>query len=172
VLEHIVERYKPKKVLDVGTGMGLTARLLRSCGADVTTIGALREQRREFSLSFDDANELSYLLDKETFVSIREGLHSEGIRCIVGDTATTEFEEIGSVDLAFIDGAHGYSYVKNDSEKAFCLLTPGGVIVWHDYEKHWGGVWSYINGIRSHELLHFRNTSLVMAMRQNGEILA
>lgn len=35
-------------------------------------------------------------------------------------------------DLIFVDGGHSYSYVKNDTEKAFKLLAPGGVIVWDD----------------------------------------
>ena len=36
-------------------------------------------------------------------------------------------------DLIFIDGGHAYSIVKNDSEKAFKMLSSKGVIIWHDY---------------------------------------
>ena len=36
-------------------------------------------------------------------------------------------------DLVFVDGDHSYDFVKNDTEKAFELLKPGGAILWHDY---------------------------------------
>jgi predicted O-methyltransferase YrrM len=39
----------------------------------------------------------------------------------------------GKVDFQFIDAGHGYDNVLADSEKAFDLAAPGGVICWHDY---------------------------------------
>lgn len=36
-------------------------------------------------------------------------------------------------DFVFVDGDHSYEMVKNDTKKAFELLKPGGVIMWHDY---------------------------------------
>ena len=36
------------------------------------------------------------------------------------------------MDLVFVDGAHSYDYVKNDTEKGLEMLRPGGVIAWHD----------------------------------------
>ena len=42
-------------------------------------------------------------------------------------------EYIGKIDLIFIDGGHTYSVVKNDSEKAFSMLSKNGIILWHDY---------------------------------------
>ncbi len=38
----------------------------------------------------------------------------------------------GTMDLVFVDGAHTAEYVKNDSEKGWRMLRPGGVICWHD----------------------------------------
>ncbi|MDX6767755.1 MAG: class I SAM-dependent methyltransferase [Candidatus Methylacidiphilales bacterium] len=38
----------------------------------------------------------------------------------------------GSMDLVFVDGAHSYEYVKNDSKKGWEMLRPGGILVWHD----------------------------------------
>lgn len=49
------------------------------------------------------------------------------------DSATfDESPYLGSIDLAFVDGAHSYEYVKNDSEKAWRMLRSGGIIAWHD----------------------------------------
>ena len=38
----------------------------------------------------------------------------------------------GTMDLVFVDGAHTAEYVKNDSEKGWRMLRPGGVLCWHD----------------------------------------
>jgi len=36
------------------------------------------------------------------------------------------------MDLVFVDGYHSYEYVKNDTEKGWEMLRPGGIIAWHD----------------------------------------
>jgi hypothetical protein len=36
------------------------------------------------------------------------------------------------MDLIFVDGAHSYEYVKNDTVKGLEMLRPGGIIAWHD----------------------------------------
>ncbi len=39
----------------------------------------------------------------------------------------------GKMDLIFIDGSHAFSYVMSDSEKAFKMIAPNSIILWHDY---------------------------------------
>ena len=39
----------------------------------------------------------------------------------------------GQMDFVFVDGAHNTEYVRNDSEKGWRMLRPGGIIVWHDF---------------------------------------
>ena len=71
------------------------------------------------------------LLDRVTFLS--------------SDSAT--FDESayhGTIDLAFVDGAHSYEYVKSDSEKAWKMLRPGGIIAWHDCVSSHRDVVKYI----------------------------
>ena len=36
------------------------------------------------------------------------------------------------MDFIFVDGAHSYDYVKNDSQKAWQMLRSGGIVAWHD----------------------------------------
>lgn len=68
-----------------------------------------------------------------------------------GDSAFVDIDKITnghSIDFAFIDGCHSYSYCKNDTEMILSGLSPGGMIVWHDYGKAmWPGVTSYLNEI-------------------------
>ena len=38
-----------------------------------------------------------------------------------------------SIDLVFIDGNHAYKYVKLDIDVYWCKISPGGVMMGHDY---------------------------------------
>jgi len=44
----------------------------------------------------------------------------------------------GLCDLVFVDGAHAHSYVMSDSAKAFEMVSPTGIILWHDYKRRSG----------------------------------
>ena len=39
----------------------------------------------------------------------------------------------GSCDLIFVDACHSYEMARHDSLKAFEMLSPDGIILWHDY---------------------------------------
>lgn len=61
------------------------------------------------------------------------------------DSAT--FDErpfAGQMDFVFVDGAHNYDYVKNDSEKAWNMLRKGGIVAWHDFRPPDPGVVTYL----------------------------
>jgi predicted O-methyltransferase YrrM len=53
--------------------------------------------------------------------------------------ASKQFED-NSLDFIFIDGAHGYEYVKEDIEHWFPKLKKDGIIAGHDYNAGWEGV--------------------------------
>ncbi len=38
-----------------------------------------------------------------------------------------------SIELGFIDGAHAYDFVKNDTEKMARMMAQRGLVFWHDY---------------------------------------
>jgi Methyltransferase domain len=67
-----------------------------------------------------------------------EGREEAGrIRQHYGDTATFNYEEIGSgVDFCLIDAAHSYEYVRNDTSRALQLMTKDGLMLWHDYGRN------------------------------------
>lgn len=49
-----------------------------------------------------------------------------------------------SMDFVFVDGAHNHDYVRNDSEKGWRMLRPGGIIAWHDCRKQDPAVVRYL----------------------------
>jgi len=58
--------------------------------------------------------------------------------------ASKQFED-NSLDFIFIDGAHGYEYVKEDIEHWFPKLKKHGIIAGHDYDAGWEGVNRAVN---------------------------
>ena len=55
------------------------------------------------------------------------------------DSTTFDFGALErSSDLVFIDGDHSCRAVLSDSMNALRLIKPGGLIVWHDFQKHDG----------------------------------
>lgn len=86
------------------------------------------------------------------------------IRQFLQDSATMDFEPFrGKVDFVFIDGDHGMSYVKSDSENAFSMLSPQGVILWHDYGGRWPDVARHLQDIAARKrLYHLAGTTLAV----------
>jgi len=73
--------------------------------------------------------------------ALHETPESERITAVFGDFATSDFTSYaGEMDVVFIDGAHSYSYVRNDTELARRTLAPGGMIAWDDYTSIPGGL--------------------------------
>ena len=48
------------------------------------------------------------------------------------------------MDFVFVDGAHNFEYVKNDSEKGWRMLRSGGIMAWHDCRHQDPGVVRYL----------------------------
>ena len=81
-----------------------------------------------------------------------------------GDSATFDWSPFhGQAGLVFIDGSHAYDYARKDSETAFRLVRPRGLVIWHDYGV-WPGVTralDELSALGSLDLRHIRGTSLV-----------
>jgi hypothetical protein len=61
---------------------------------------------------------------------------AQRIHPLFGDSATFDFSPFyGKVDLLFIDGAHSYEYVRNDTLRGMKCCNPGSIIAWHDYGR-------------------------------------
>jgi predicted O-methyltransferase YrrM len=89
---------------------------------------------------------------------------------LYGDSATFDFSRFhGAVDFIFIDGAHTYEYVLNDTERALKMLRAGkGIVLWHDYGGDMGTTYA-LNDLlekdrRLAKLVRFEGTSLAMCV--------
>jgi hypothetical protein len=128
---------KPKIIFEIGTyhGSGALHWAGNAPGAELYTLDlppsvspslSVTEMDREHIADHDQTTRMDFLHTPE---AVR-------IHCLYGDTATFDFSLFASkVDLFFIDGAHSYGYVRNDTLRAFACCKPGSVIAWHDYGK-------------------------------------
>lgn len=81
----------------------------------------------------------SYILKEKSGGRISSSaLADKKIIQLYGDSAKYDYSALkGQVDLMFIDGSHSYEYVKSDTEVAWEMVKPGGMILWHDYNSRW-----------------------------------
>jgi Methyltransferase domain len=83
---------------------------------------------------------------------------------LLGDSGTFDWSaHFGKAGLVFVDGSHAYDYAKHDTEMAFKMVAPGGMVLWHDYGV-WEGVTRALEELeagRKLGLKQVRGTSLV-----------
>jgi len=90
---------------------------------------------------------------------------------LLGDSGTFDWSaHFGKAGLVFVDGSHAYDYAKHDTEMAFKLVAPGGMVLWHDYGV-WEGVTRALEELETERKLglkQVRGTSLVFWRNQQN----
>ena len=70
-----------------------------------------------------------------------------------------------SMDFIWVDGDHSYEGVKNDTEKAFRMVAPGGAIMWHDFGHESPELVEYVSELTAYQpLFWIRRTSVLLHM--------
>jgi spermidine synthase len=112
----IAKTIKPRRILEIGTARGRTTLLLSDNCPEAEVI------------TYDiDPNAGGYFKTLDPPPS-----RIRAINCDFQSDAS-RLREGDKFDFIFIDANHVENAVRADSELAFDLLAPGGVIVWHDY---------------------------------------
>lgn len=129
---------KPKVIFEIGTLSGSTALHLaiNAPGAEVYTLDLPPQCVPTLGTTLMDNH---YVQAHRSTRASGLDSHPAGkrVKCLYGDSATFDYSPFrGRVDLFFIDGAHSYDYVRNDTLKAFECCHPGSIIAWHDYGRH------------------------------------
>ncbi|HEX4518179.1 MAG TPA: class I SAM-dependent methyltransferase [Gaiellaceae bacterium] len=123
---HRIAEAPPRRVLEIGTGLGGTLFLFARVAAPDATLMTV-EQQRPLGYPRTYAPLLkSFARDRHTIHLVRADSHDpetlERIRSHFG----------GSIDLLFIDGDHTYDGVRFDHELYGPLVRSGGLIAFHD----------------------------------------
>jgi len=171
VISKLIKNHNPSQLFELGTFDGRTTlNMAANCSrnARVYTLDLPREKASLTELPIAPGEEK--YIEKEVSGSRYLGTDCEQkITQLYGDSATFDFSPfLDTMDFIFVDGAHSYEYVLNDSKQALKLLKGGkGLILWHDYDKIW---WEgltialnelYLEGAQFKEIKHIHGTSLV-----------
>jgi hypothetical protein len=166
---HLLKKSDAKNIFEIGTFTGCTTANLAANSIDgsiVYTIDLPQAMLNSTKWRLDKADK-NYV-DKEDSGSFYKNKDSATkIKQLLGDTAKFDFGPFyGQVDFVFVDGAHSYEYVINDSLVAFKLAKRRkSIIVWHDYNGSWDGVTQALNELYLSRpefkgLKHVQDTSL------------
>lgn len=142
---------QPRVVFEIGTHYGMT------------TLYMARElpEARIITLDLPPGEDFVGGRVGERFAGTPEASRIEQLRIDSRALDTGPFR--GAVDAIFVDADHSYDAVRNDTEKAFEMLRPGGTIFWHDFTAKSPGVASYIADLsQERSLFWIWNTSIVL----------
>lgn len=164
VLAAIVRLRQPKSIFEIGTADGNTTlqfAINAPPECKITTLDIGSQSGRPL-LRIDPGDKL-FVGRSKPGERFRNSLHAGKIHQLICDSATFDPTPYrAAIDLIFVDGAHSYEYVQNDTLKALTMIRPGGLVIWHDYLV-WNDVTDYLNSLsRTLRLVHIKGTSLVV----------
>ena len=144
-----------KKIVEIGTYRGKTARVMAEAGNEVICIdpfeGGYSEDRASQELS--EQNDV-----KKTFLENTKGLNVALIEEFSHDAIKTFNEEI---DILIIDGCHEYDSVVKDMEW-IKFVKKGGTFIFHDYGSRHKGVQLAVDEVIVPKYKHvFKSCSLM-----------
>ncbi len=128
---------QPKVIFEIGTlhGSGALHLAGNSPGAEVYTLDLGPSEQPSLSTTVIDDDHVRLHAEARRFYFTGR-LEEKRIHRLQGDSAQFDFSPWAQkVDLFFIDGAHSYEYVRNDTSKALVCCHPGSVVAWHDYGR-------------------------------------
>ncbi len=99
-------------------------------------------------------------------------LNNKNVTKFIADSAVFDFTPfLKSIDYIFIDACHSEESVRKDSENAFKMLTPNGLIIWHDFNLAHPGVYKYLTELsKSKTIYSIKNTALVIYSQRDNDL--
>ena len=176
-LSMFAKAHNPKTIFEIGTFDGRTTLNLALNSSPDTKIYTIDLPKNGTAspllpVTLGDKGFIDMKVTGSRFLNKDEGIPIEKDKIVqlYGDTATFDFAPyFKTVDMVFIDGAHSYEYVMNDSKIAFKLLrNKKGVILWHDYNSSHKGVMQALDELQlaniadpAWKMFHIEDTTLV-----------
>lgn len=164
VLCKIVRNRQPKVIFEIGTYLGgTTLQLAANSQAEVYTLDLPPPGHKDYVQPkiWDPESDV---YPDQPGVRFQGTSYADRIYQLFGDCQAFDFTPYyGKVDLVFVDGCHHYEYVLRDSLNAFKMISPDGVVVWHDYAPYAPGVVQVLNELAGTiPLKQLAGTSLVI----------
>lgn len=136
IIAKLVRRYQPENIFEIGTFDGRTTLNLAINSPEsgrVFTLDLPKSEAASAKLTIGD-NDMNYINKDVSGARFHDTDVEKKIELLYGDSAVFDFSPYQNrIDLLFIDAAHTYEYVLNDTRAALKMLRNGkGVILWHD----------------------------------------
>ena len=166
-LAALSQKVRAKRIFEFGTYKGVSTTQLAlnvQEGGEVFTLD-LPEGHPAYSLPIPKPEEREIAAEGGKGILIPQDLRDR-VTFLSADSATfDESSYIDSMDFVFVDGAHSYEYVKNDTQKGWKMLRSGGVLAWHDCVPSHPDVVRYIkeSGLKAKRV---HGTALAFAFKE------
>lgn len=133
---------KPATILEIGTSHGATTALMSRNAPDavIHTVNIPPEDIDQ------GGKHVTFAPDRNEIGKIYREAGCTNVRQILANTATWT-PDIGTIDVAFIDGCHDAEFVYNDTRKVLANSRPGTIILWHDFAPQLAHNFSWIREV-------------------------
>lgn len=135
----IARTLQANKILEIGTFDGNSALVLATnsdpngCVVTVDLPPEFDPAKHQNSLAFS-TEPINLTERTDLGIQLRQHQAASRIKQVYGDSGSLDWSQLGGpFNLIFIDGCHTEKYVESDTQNALKQLSPGGIIVWHDY---------------------------------------
>jgi predicted O-methyltransferase YrrM len=139
---------RPRKIFEIGTFKGRTTTVfaLNAPDSEIVTLDLPPDYAPDGRQYIESDAELVRTRNPVEFID-RYGVARQCRQVLCDSKRFDPTPHRGSVDLAFIDGAHTYDYVRNDTEKIAYMMRPSGLVFWHDYggRGRFRGITTYLH---------------------------
>lgn len=141
----LLKRADARKVFEFGTFKGISITQLAMNLPDDGEIYTLDLPDEQLNTQYStDPEDAAIAVESGKGSLVPESLRPR-ITFLKSDSAKFDESSLaGKIDFVFVDGAHNFEYVKNDSEKGWRMLRSGGIIAWHDCRHQDPGVVRYL----------------------------
>lgn len=130
----LMKKAGAKNIFEFGTykGVSITQMALNAeAGGGICTLDLPEDDPRS-AFAITDPEDVVIAHEKGKGALVPDDVRGR-ITFLRQDSATfDETPHAGRMDFVFVDGAHNWDYVRNDSEKAWRMLRSGGIAAWHD----------------------------------------
>ena len=143
-LATVMRNVNPKVALEIGTASG-KATVLMSVNAPDPRIYTVNIPPEEIA-SGEGGKLTTVALEREKIGIAYRQRNLTNITQIFANTAKWE-PDIGTIDVAFIDGSHDTEFVINDTLKILRYMHSGSFIIWHDFNLSLVNNYNWINSV-------------------------
>lgn len=155
ILCAVVKKNRPGKIFEIGTHRGWTTANLAlnappNCQLITLDMAPLNTNNTE----------------------IEDIFTKYSIRFIHADSEKFDFSSFyGKIDFIFVDGSHTTADIERDSATALKMLSPKGIVVWHDHNLKFPGVVNCLHKLSTQiKIWHIPGTALAIHCRNEGDL--